>query len=66
MHIDFGFQLGYFVDCVEVQSIGVVDGHVGLDVFVLLDAGFGFEEFYLVELSPDLLQLLFESDLFAL
>ena len=41
--IDFGPELWNFVDSAEVKAVSVVDWHVGLDVFVLLDTGFGLE-----------------------
>lgn len=61
MDVDFDFVLGDFIESVEVDSIGVVDGHVGLYVFILLDSDFGFDEFCLVELSPCFLDLLSEG-----
>lgn len=48
MYVYFDFDLRYFVYCGEIETIGVVDGHLGLGVFVLLDSYFGLEYFDLI------------------
>ena len=41
MDVNLCPELGNIVDCVQVQPISVVDGHVSLDVLVLLDPCLG-------------------------